>query len=57
MDKASKDRAVSAMSDIDKGSNTAPTEGTTRVGPGGGGGQTPKPPNDPEKPGKNKPKP
>lgn len=52
MDKANKDRAVSAASsDLDKGQTTAPTDGTTRVGSGGtggggGGGQTPKPPND-----------
>lgn len=55
MDKATKDRAVrAAASDTDKNSNTAPTEGTTRVGSGSGGGQTP-PPNDPQKPGKDKP--
>jgi hypothetical protein len=56
MDKASKDRAVSAAS-IDKGSTSAPSDGTVKVGSGtgGGGGQTP-PPNDP-KPGKDKPKP
>ncbi len=56
MDKASKDRAVSAATpqQIDKGSTSAPTDGTTRVGQGGGGG-TP-PPNDPKKPDKDKPK-
>lgn len=59
MDKASKDRAVSAATpqQIDKGSTSAPSDGTVKVGSGtgGGGGQTP-PPNDPQKPGKDKPK-
>lgn len=57
MDKASKDRAVSAATpqQIDKGSTTAPTDGTTRVGSGGSGGGATPPPNDPEKPGKDKP--
>lgn len=33
-----------------KNSDTPPPDGSVRIGPGGGGGQTPKPGNDPGKP-------
>lgn len=38
------------MSAAQKDQNTPPPDGSQRIGPSGGGGQTPKPENDPGKP-------